>query len=219
MHVLIYDTETSGLPLFSQPSEDPGQPHLCEIAALLFDSTTRELQCTFHHLVRQDGWEVEPKAFEAHGITPERSFAEGIDEATAVRGFYALQARADVRVAHNEMFDQRILRIGLKRYLEAHDEAARDALCDMFKLRPAYCTMKAAQPLVNLPATEAMRKSGRGSWKKPPSLAETYQHFFGAMFEGAHGALADAKACARIYFHLTQGVDIGSPVEIQGGLL
>lgn len=209
MKVMVFDFETSGLPLFTTPSEDPGQPHICEVAALVFDDITKKLEHTLHYVIRQDGWEVDPEAFKAHGITKERSFKEGIDESLAVRAFYALQAKNDVRVAHNEQFDQRIARIGMKRFLETEDEVQRDALCDAFKARPSYCTMKTATPILNLPATEAMIKSGRGKWKKSPSLAETYQHFFGEMFEGAHGALADAKACARIYFKLTQDHDIG----------
>lgn len=209
MRVLVFDTETSGLPLFKEPSEDPRQPHICELAALLFDNETRELVETFHALVKQDGWDVEPEAFKAHGITKERSMAEGLDESYVVRKFFALQAGADVRVAHNESFDQRIIRIGLKRFVEAEDEVQRDTICDAFKARPSYCTMKTSTLILALPATEAMRASGRGTWKKSPSLAEAYRYFFGTDFEGAHSALADAKACARVYFKLTQNVDIG----------
>ena len=69
--------------------------------------------------------------------------------------------------------------------------------------------IKTSTPILNLPATEAMKKSGRGSWKKSPSLAEAHRHFFGEDFDGAHSAKADAWACARIYFHLTQKHDIG----------
>ena len=215
MHVAIYDTETSGLPLFNDPSEDPRQPHICEVAVLLFDVGTREVRDTFHTLVKQDGWSVDPEAFKAHGITKERSMAEGIDEKIANYMFHAILQRADVRVAHNEQFDQRIARIALKRFgdgvtsNDASPQEDRDRDADQFKARMSYCTMKTAQPILNLPATEAMRKSGRGSWKKPPSLAETYRHFFNEDFDGAHSAMADAKACARIYFKLTQNVDIG----------
>jgi DNA polymerase-3 subunit epsilon len=209
MLVLIYDTETSGLPLFTEPSESEGQPHICEIAALLFDDHSKVLHQSLHHIVRQDGWDVDEKAFEAHGITKERSFSEGIDEAIAVQQFYALSLMSDVRVAHNEQFDQRIIRIGMKRFALGESQEMRDNMADTFKARPSYCTMKTATPILNLPATETMVKAGRGKWKKSPSLMETYRHFFGQEFEGAHGALADAKACARIYFKMTQDHDIG----------
>ena len=36
--ILFYDTETSGMPLFDQPSSDPRQPHLMQIAAALVEA-------------------------------------------------------------------------------------------------------------------------------------------------------------------------------------
>jgi DNA polymerase III epsilon subunit-like protein len=44
-------------------------------------------------------------------------------------------------------------------------------------------------------------KYGRYKW---PKLAELHQVLFGEPFEGAHGALADARACMRCYFRLTE---------------
>lgn len=37
MKAIVYDTETTGLPLFSQPSEDPRQPHIVQLAAIVVD--------------------------------------------------------------------------------------------------------------------------------------------------------------------------------------
>ncbi len=37
---------------------------------------------------------------------------------------------------------------------------------------------------------------------KWPKLQETYKFLFGEEFEGAHDAMADVRACARIYFEL-----------------
>ena len=37
---------------------------------------------------------------------------------------------------------------------------------------------------------------------KPPNLQEAHQFFLSVPFEGAHSALADAEACARVYFAL-----------------
>jgi DNA polymerase III epsilon subunit-like protein len=44
-------------------------------------------------------------------------------------------------------------------------------------------------------------KYGRYKW---PKLAELHQVLFGEPFAGAHGALADARACMRCYFRLTE---------------
>jgi DNA polymerase III subunit epsilon len=216
MKVLVTDTETSGLPLFNDPSEDPRQPHLCEVAGFLFDDKTFALEETLHYIVQQDGFDVDPKAFEAHGITRERSMDEGLPETKVLSEFMALHAKADLVVAHNWQFDQRIFRIALKRFdVVACDpdgrtaQEWRDEQADKFKAFPSYCTMKTLTPIMALPATDAMRKLGRGSWKKSPSLAEAYDHFFHESFDGAHSAKADAWACARVYFMLTRKHDIG----------
>lgn len=215
MKIAVTDTETSGLPLFNDPSEDPRQPHICEVATFLFDTDTKTVIEKFHAIIKQEGWTVEPEAFAAHGITPERSMTEGIDEREAFYLNMRLLEKADLIVAHNWQFDQRIYRIGLKRFgngstsLCDTDQLIKDADADAFKARPSYCTMKTLTPIMALPATEKMRASGRGSWKKQPSLAEAHNYCFGEMFEGAHSALADAWACARVYFWVTQKHDIG----------
>ena len=207
MKILSYDTETTGLPDWNQPSESPQQPHLVEIAALLFDGM-REVD-RFHAIVRPDGWSIPEEVAKIHGITTERAMDEGVPEFEAIAGFLALHARADMRVAHNESFDARILRIALKRYgngetgwdMLTQDE--RDVIADQFKAAPSYCTSNAAKPLMKLPPTPKMLASPRfrNSFKQP-NLQEAHQHFIGEGFDGAHGALADALACARVYFAL-----------------
>jgi DNA polymerase III epsilon subunit-like protein len=128
----------------------------------------------------------------AHGITHEQALAEGIPEADALAGILALQSRASLRVAHNEQFDQRIVRIAIKRYrLEWEEDWAA---------APTFCTCNTAKPILKLPPTMKMIKAGFGKQYKTPNLAETLKHFTGDEHVGAHRARADAEACARIYF-------------------
>lgn len=68
MMILVYDTETTGLPDWQQPSEAPQQPHIVELAALLYDTDTCELVDSMHTLVRPDGWTLVPERI---GIQPE----------------------------------------------------------------------------------------------------------------------------------------------------
>jgi DNA polymerase-3 subunit epsilon len=200
MLIIVYDTETTGLPDWKEPSESPQQPHIVELAALLYDADKESLVESLHTLVKPDGWTIPEDMTVIHGITNERATAEGRPEADVVADFLALHRRADLRVAHNESFDARILRIGIKRYGAGQTQEERDVIADAFKVAPAYCTCNKAKPIIRLPATEAMRRSGKGHWYKPPNLQEAHQHFLGETFEGAHSALADAEACARVYF-------------------
>ncbi|NID15013.1 3'-5' exonuclease [Luteibacter yeojuensis] len=200
MRVLVYDTETTGLPDWKQPSESEHQPHIVELAALLFDTNTRELIAKQHTLIKPDGWIIPDDVAAIHGITTERAATEGIPEAEALAGFLDLHAMTDLRVAHNESFDARLMRICIKRFAAGDTQEARDLIADAFKAAPAYCTCNSAKPIMKLPATEAMRRNGKGHWFKPPNLQEAHQHFLGQTFEGAHSALEDAHACARVYF-------------------
>lgn len=85
-------------------------------------------------------------------------------------------------------------------------------IADAFKVRPAMCTMRLATPIVQLPATEAMKAKGMRFKYKNPSLTECHEYFFGTAFDGAHGAVADMKACAKVFFHMLNKGFISLPI-------
>lgn len=196
--ILPYDTETTGLPDWKQPSESPQQPHFVELAMMLVDADTMRIHEAFSALIRPDGWKWDSKdeAFKAHGITFEEAMDSGIPEKEAIERWLAYRERAFQHVAHNKTFDDRMIRIGMKRYGWSDEEA------DRIKAAPSYCTMNTAAKIMKLPATVAMKKSGRGSWFKPPTLAEAHLHFTGQPHSEAHRAMPDCAAMVRVYFAL-----------------
>ena len=193
--ILAYDTETSGLPLFRQPSDHPDQPHIVDICGLLF-ADDGDLVDSFEAMVRPEGWEIPDEVAAIHGITTAIALEQGIPEADALAGFYALHERASLRVAHNEQFDARIVRIAIKRHMHASD-------ADAWTAGNAHCTCNAAKPILKLPPTAKMR-AAKFFGHKPPSLDEALRFFTGDEHTGAHRARADAEACARIYFAMQQ---------------
>lgn len=194
---LFYDTETQHLPLFGQPSEDPRQPHIVQLGAILVDMDSREEIEELDVLIKPDGWVIPEETIAIHGITNERALAEGIPGVEAIERLLTMWRSSPqlVRVGFNESFDARMVRIELFRYL---DELAADA----WKEALAHDVMKVASPICKLPATEAMKRAGRGKQFKQPKLTEAYLHFFGEPLVGAHSALVDARATMRIHFHL-----------------
>ncbi len=199
--IYFYDTETSGLPQFKLPSSDPSQPHLVDVAALLY-SEDGTLVDSFEAIIRPDGWTIPDEVAAIHGITTEMAMDLGIPESEALDGFMAIHERAETRIAHNRPFDDRIMRIALMRY---RDEEAAEA----YKAAAGFCTMSATRDIVKCPPTAKMVKAGFTKYKNP-TLAEAYKHFTGEDLEGAHRARADAEGCATVYFALNAEQPLGA---------
>lgn len=194
--ILIYDTETTGLPDFRAPSDAEHQPHIVQFAAILIDPVTRIERASIDLIVKPDGWAIPDEVAAIHGITNEIATACGVDERMVTDLFLDLRAQAAVEVAHNSSFDRRIMRIAMLRHLAMTREEIEAS-----EAGKNFCTMKAAQPIVNLPPTDRMLAAGfKGP--KQPKLSECVKHFFDEELEGAHNALVDVRACARLYFHL-----------------
>ena len=70
---LAYDTETTGLPLWNDPSDDPRQPHIVQLAAALVDIDTRRTIASMDVIVKPDGWTIPDDTVAVHGITTEHA--------------------------------------------------------------------------------------------------------------------------------------------------
>ncbi len=193
--ILFFDVETTGLPLFNEPSEDPAQPRICQLAALLTNDSGDPFSM-MSVLIEPNGWRIPDDVAAIHGITTEKCEAGGVPIEFALQMFEHMALGARIDVGHNVSFDNRMLRIEWKK-------AGRHDFADEWRSgRTRFCTMRKATPVVNLPPTEKMMASGRKS-PKAPSLSECVRHFFDEDFsEHAHDALADVIACKRVYFQL-----------------
>lgn len=195
---LFYDTETTGLPLFREPSESAAQPHLVQLGASLVDLDTRSVLSSIDVIVKPGGWTIPDDVAAIHGITTEKAMDLGIPEEAAIDMLFSMWSNR-VRIAHNEQFDARILRIAAKRYLDPREPMLAIPPSDEWKAGRSECTAVMSTPLCQLPPTDKMRKAGFNNFKTP-KLSEAYRHFFGKDFEGAHTAGADTKACMEVYF-------------------
>ena len=192
---LFYDTETTGLPDFKAPSEADHQPHIVQLAALLVDLDTRQTVQSMDVIVRPDGWTIPDEVAAVHGISTEHAAEVGIPERMAVQMFMELWSGRN-RVAHNQQFDARIVRIALMRHVDT--QAA-----DIWKKGAAECTAIMATPICQLPPTAKMVRAGFNRFKTP-NLGEAYRHFTGKELQNAHSAMADVLACRDVYFAIKE---------------
>ena len=190
--ILVFDTETTGLPLFREPSDHPGQPHILELACGLYTPDGEEVE-HYCSLVRPHGWEVPEEITKITGITPEQAHADGLPEWEVLAELERMWARAALRVAHNEQFDARIVRIAMKRFRKGAEEA--------WAAGAAACTARMASPVCALPPTPKMAAKGmRGP--KTPNLEEAVRHLLDRPLTGGHRASGDMRDCAAVYFAL-----------------
>jgi len=197
-NIIFHDTETTGLPNWKIPSDDESQPHMVQLGAIVADSETRKVIDRLDVIIKPDEWEISQEMTDIHGISQEQAMAEGIPERDAVNMFLKLWGielvNPALRVAHNRTFDQRIIRIALKRY-----EYGQEILDKWAGKEDYFCTMLKSKPIM-----EMLPKNRYGF--KNPKLEEAYEFFTGKKLENAHTAMADSEACMEIYWGLEDHV-------------
>ena len=196
---LAYDSETTGLPLFKESSDDPRQPHIVQLGALLVDLDTRKIISSLDVIVRPDKWKIPDDVAAIHGITTEHAMDVGVSESMAVGMLFELwgESAPRLRIGHNEQFDARIVRIALLRH-------EGEPMADWWKAGPASCTQLLSTPILKLPPTPKMIAAGFKRYKSA-NLREAYKFFTGRELVGAHSAMADAAACLAVYFAIQDG--------------
>jgi DNA polymerase III epsilon subunit-like protein len=113
----------------------------------------------------------------------EQALREGIELKPAFEAFLDLVEKSTALVAHNALYDKLILdRVMID--LNYSGSFLMD--------RPLVCTKELTTPVCKLPGFR-----GQFKW---PTLQEAHLYFFGEEFASAHSALADVRACARIFF-------------------
>lgn len=177
--IIFFDTETTGLPNWKEPSGDKVQPHIVQLAAVQVDEDSKEIIQSINLIVKPDGWEIPQETIDIHGITTEMAMDVGISETDVLEIFLQLW-RMKKRVAFNTTFDNRIIRIATKRY-------AGEAVINSWKEGEYECAMIASRKIMG---------------GKNPKLTAAYKHFTGKDLENAHSAMADTLACMEVYFSI-----------------
>ena len=186
--ILIFDTETSGLPPFKmvQKKRTIACPtkyikywedcRMVELAWQIYQSNGTFVKSYFS-LVYPNGFQISPESTKVHGITQKEAITHGKPIQTILQDFEADLQTVGTLVAHNIDFDYHVV---LSEYVR------QSLSMDSLKTKKQICTMK------NWLQTN----------RKWPKLTELYYECFQEKLQQTHRALDDVDACARIFFHL-----------------
>jgi DNA polymerase III epsilon subunit-like protein len=185
MKVLVFDTETTGLPKARTKAVQQKDiwPHIVSISWLVLDSDTNENITQKSYIIKPDGWEIPTETTMIHGISTEFALQNGVPLKHALDDF--LSTPHDMIVAHNLDFDENVVVNAVKWDLGESNYIGF--------VKPRYCTMQLSADMCRLPS-----KFGRGY--KPPKLSELYENVFREkpILAQLHGSMYDAKILADI---------------------
>ena len=202
MKVLVFDTETTGLPTERNPSvKDVDKwPHIIQLSFILYDTETIDIITCVDHIIRLDqSVYISPESINVHGITRSQSMRKGISLRDALNDFNTALKQADWVVGHNISFDKRMImaesnRLGIPQYFTYGNGTGVKE----------YCTMLNAIELCKI---EAISRTGR-SYYKYPRLHEVHEYLFETMPTGLHDSMGDVLICLRCYGVMHHGHDI-----------
>ena len=213
MKILIFDTETTGLPKSRNASiyKTEDWPYVVQLSFILYDtSLVDKTNMNMHsngpfidmgdYLIKLPvGVEIEQGASAVHGITNEDSQKKGVSMLAAYRHFNKAAQQADMFVAHNIMFDKRLMMVESQRLGISHPFGMKGSW------KPDYCTMKNSIELCKI---EVKSQRTGETYYKYPKLMELHKHLFGYVPSGLHDSLVDILCCLRCYYKMQFDRDI-----------
>ena len=201
MKVLIFDTETTGLPKGRPAITDSAKwPHIIQLSYILYDLEEHKILVNHDHIIKlDDSVELTEGSFKMHGISKEQSKREGITIDSALELFNICLKKTNILVAHNISFDKNMILA----------ECARNTIQSCFSKYKylEYCTMKHSTELCNI---ETVSKVTNRTFVKFPTLTELHLKLFETTPEGTHNSYVDILVCLRCFYKLMFDEDISS---------
>lgn len=201
MKVLVFDTETNGLPNGKNPSitETHNWPHILQISYILYDDEKHNIIDIQDHLIKVDKTiAISDECTKIHGITRYKCEKKGIPITDALDLFNNALQQADLVVGHNVSFDKRLIMVECIRQKKAQ------YFTRLGVRKQEFCTMKTTTELCGI---EKINMTTGEKYFKYPSLSELHEKIFGNKPKGTHDSTADILICMRCCEMLRNKVD------------
>ena len=194
MKVIVFDTETTGLPTDRNASitETKSWPYIVQISYILYDTDEKKiLECKDDIIKLDPEVEITEGSIAIHSITHKICERKGIPIKEALDKFNNLLIKADRVVGHNISFDKRVVMV----------ESIRNQMRQYFTIngvrKSECCTMKYFTETCGI---EKINKNGN-KYFKFPTLTELHNYLFKFNPKSTHDAMADVLICLRCYIY------------------
>jgi len=195
MKVLVFDTETTGLPKGKNPSIYKTElwPHIIQLSYIVYCSDENNLLTVEDDYIKiSDDVIIEEGSQAIHKISREKLNKKGISIEESLQKFNSWSEKCDLLVGHNVSFDKRMVMV----------EGIRNKI--RMNIQDTYCTMKQSTEICKIE-----REFPDGTkYFKYPALSELYEHLFNHIPKNTHNALIDILICMRCFCKIELKKDI-----------
>jgi DNA polymerase III epsilon subunit-like protein len=208
MKVLIFDTETTGLPETKIISQDTLNkwPHIVQFSFIIFDTIKKDIIETKDCIIKiPDEINISLNSTAIHGITNEMT-KKGENINDVLKEFFDKLRKVDLLVGHNIDFDINMIYIELLRiiYYQENISSYKFDLHLLKNFKNIYCTMQESIDLCNIQMTSKLGKE----YKKYPKLSELHEKLFGITPKNLHNSFVDILITLRCFMKLKYDTDI-----------
>jgi len=194
MRILVFDTETTGLPKERNPSIYQTQqwPFIIQLSYIVYDTETNELVILVNDYINiAFDTQISKESQEVHNITREM-LNGGVTIKEALHKFNEYAKQCDLIVGHNVSFDKRMIMV----------EGVRNKI--KMEVGQTYCTMRNSTEICKI---EKINPEGE-TYFKFPTLSELHFHLFKKIPKNTHNALIDILICLRCFCKIENNKDI-----------
>ena len=213
MRVLVFDTETTGLPqtkIMNQDTLDKW-PYIVQFSYIIYDTEKKALaQNGIKDFIIKIPTDVKISDFsiQLHGITSEISLSQGYDVTEVLKEFFDDITNVDHIVGHNISFDLNMVRVELLRLIDFNNKKLNTVykkfLYNLNNYENITCTLQESIELCNI---IAVTKTGK-TYQKFPKLVELHKKLFGSEPSNLHNSLNDVLITLRCYMKIKYDIDI-----------
>ena len=172
MFILVFDTETTGLPKkWNGPLSD--FPYIIQISWILYDTDLNCIIEEYDQYIKLNNFSIPAETTAINGITDDIIQTKGINIKDVLIDFMAALDNASLIIGHNVSFD--------KKMIEAEFE--RNDIGRKLDDKNFYCTM---------------RKAGKINGKIP-KLGELHEKLFGFVPDNLHNSKKDVEITLKCY--------------------
>ena len=213
MKILVFDTETTGLPKtkFISPTKLILWPHIVQFSYIIYDSLLNDIIESRDFVVKlPENIVIPEESSKIHGITNELSKLKGVCISEVLNEFFEQLKKVDKLIGHNIEFDINMIKIELLRIINNKNNSyEQNKLCKqnlhyILNYENITCTLKDSINFCNIQTLDKLGKP----YLKYPKLSELHEKLFNKSAINLHNSFNDILVTLRCFMKLKYNVDL-----------